>query len=971
MIFGTQGANSASRHSTISSARLLRGIALAGLLSSVATVATAQDAPPLPPASNGAAVPGSANTPQQEQTNSNVPAMSLPQPPAPQASDVAQSASGAPVVDNGPQAPQDQGLGTIIVTATKRESNLQRTPIAINVANTQALTDRHANSLLDLGDGSIPSLRVATFEARQSALVIGIRGITPFDANQTARDQGVGTYIDGIYLGRQQGLNTALLDIDRIEVLKGPQGTLFGRNTEGGAVSIITKAPTGVFGVRGNIGVGNYGQREGEIHIDLPAVANLAIKIDGVYQHQDATVKNPLNGQTGWNYHNTVGGRISGRWTPVDGLTVDLSYDQAKDENTPNYSQLITYNPNHYNVGTYNSAGVLQFNGSNCNIVSGTAPNQVTNNPCIAPLSPIVVVSGDRRQRTAEVGVPQQPSVDRTNGFAGTIKYKATPSLELRSITGYRQVGTHQWDNSGGPHRVTFAPNGNFSRYSLSELYQHQFSQEFQIVGNIANQVDYVVGAYYFWEKATELAATPSTNRWNADGTTYTILSENGNGVQQPPFNSGNGANGLPAQGWDRDFWFVQRDSHARAKSYAGFGQATWTPTGLDSFRLTGGLRWTKDKRSGILDVVQGKPTSFLFNYDKSRVDPLIVAAFDATQDVHFYAKYSTGYRAGGANDRSSTFTAFGPETVQAFEVGSKMDFLGHRARLNLAAYYMRRKGTQTDFDNVDTARFLADGVTPNPTFNLHTEETRNAPGVAKIRGFEADLTVRPVQALTLGASYAYTDIKNPPAPNPFLPGNPPFQIYSVFTPKHAVSGYADLEIPTNIGDGKLRFHVDANYSGRAYSFQAEPVKTDASFVVNGRIALADVSVNEGSTLLTFSLWSRNLFNETHIYRRSAANSSPVAAFSNGAPTGALTYTGILGDYGNFNPPRTFGAELAFKIGAPRRLPPPPPILPPPPPPPPPATVTCESGAVITAPGTCPAAPPSPPPPAPTPERGY
>ena len=959
MSFGSLSTRHAAPHSFIQS-KHARALLLGMLLSSVASTAVAQ--------TSGAIVPGSTNTPQQEQTTApNAAGATL---PAPQADDVAHPASGRTVVENAPQAPQDQGLGAIIVTATKRETNLQRTPIAISVANTQSLTDRHADSLLDLGDGSIPSLRVATFEARQSALTVGIRGIVPFDQNQTAREPGVGVYLDGIYLGRSQGLNASLLDIDRIEVLRGPQGTLFGRNTEGGALSIITKAPSGTFGVRGNIGIGNYGQRQGLIHVDLPAFYNLAIKIDAAYDHQDATVKNPLNGQKGWNYKNTVGGRIAARWTPVEGLTVDLSYDQVKDENTPNYSQLINYNPNGYNVGTYGGANgtTLIFNGTPCNVITGTAPNQTTTNPCIAPRSPLVVVSGRDRQHTAEIGVPQQVSIDRTNGFGGTIKYKVSPSLELRSITGYRQVGTHQWDNSGGPHRTTFAPNGNFSRYSLSELYQHQWSQEFQVVGNFANQLDYVLGAHYFHEKANELAATPSTNRWNADGTSYIILPETGSGVPQPPFNSGNvtlpGGTTIPAQGWDRDFWFVQRDSHAKAKSLGLFGQATWTPVGFDILHLTGGLRWTKDKRDGILQTVQGRTTSFLFDYNKSRVDPLIVAAIDATPDIHFYAKYATGFRAGGANSRSSTFTAFGPEVVKSFELGSKMDLFDHKARLNLAAYYMRRSGTQTDFDNVDTNRFLADGVTPNPTFNLHTEETRNAPGTSKIKGIEADFTVRPMQALTLGASYAYTDIKVPPTPNPFL-NNIPFQVFTVFTPKHALSGYADYEIRTGFANSKVRFHIDGNYASKQYSFQAEPVKTDSSFIVNGRVALADIEVNGGSTLLTFALWSRNLFNETHIYRRSAANSSPVPNFTNGTLNGSLSYTGILGDYGNFNPPRTWGAELAFKIGAPRKVEP---YVAPPAPPPLPATVTCESGVVVQAPGTCP--PAAPPPPPPGPERG-
>src|SRR6476659_7868811 len=243
MTICTLGAASAAPRNNIHSDSFrVRTLMLGLLLSSVATAAIAQDASP-PPPSNGALVPGSTNTPQQEQTNSNATGAPAPTAPAPQADDVAQPASGS-------------GLGAIIVTATKRETNLQRTPIAISVANTQALTDRHASSLLALGDGSIPSLRIATFEARQSALTVGIRGIVPFDQNQTAREPGVGVYLDGIYLGRSQGLNSSLLDIERVEVLRGPQGTLFGRNTEGGALSIVTKAPTGELGGRILGGVG-------------------------------------------------------------------------------------------------------------------------------------------------------------------------------------------------------------------------------------------------------------------------------------------------------------------------------------------------------------------------------------------------------------------------------------------------------------------------------------------------------------------------------------------------------------------------------------------------------------------------------------------------------------------------------------------------------------------------------------------
>ena len=187
-------------------------------------------------------------------------------------------------------------------------------------------------------------------------------------------------------------------------------------------------------------------------------------------------------------------------------------------------------------------------------------------------------------------------------------------------------------------------------------------------------------------------------------------------------------------------------------------------------------------------------------------------------------------------------------------------------------------------------------------------------------------------------------------------------------TPKNAASGYVDYQVPTNILNSKLRLHLDANYADGQYSFQLEPVKTDRSFVVNGRIALADLEMANGSTLVTFALWSRNLFNEQHIYRRSNANSSPVLNYNAAGQLVSTGYGGILGDYGNFNPPRTWGAEISFKVGAPRVAPPP--YVPPPPPPPPPATVTCESGVVITAPGVC-RQPAPPPPPAETKgERG-
>ena len=842
------------------------------------------------------------------------------------------------------EAPQADAIPDIVVTATKVETSLQRTPISLSVLDTKAIADRHVLSLFNLADGSIPSLRVATFEARQSALTIGIRGIVPYDQNQTARDGGVSVYIDGVALGKTQGLNAALFDVERIEVLKGPQGTLFGRNTEGGALSIVTKAPTGVLGGRVVGGVGNYGSRNAEIHFDLPAFANIAIKLDGVYQHQDPTVKDPLSGSTGWNFYDRVGGRVAARWKPFDGFTADFAYDYARDENTPNFSQLLSYNPKGFTVGTYTNpntgiVGTQLFLPGTGNVATAcggtfapgatvTSSNGVvsTRLACIAPLAPAQKVHPER-QTVSDIGVPQQPSVDITHGFSANLRYKAAPWLELRSITAWRAVSTDQWDNSGGAARSTFAPNANFSRYSLSFLKQHQFSQEFQAVGS-SGGFDYVFGAYYFTENATEYAATPLSNLWNANGTAYTVrspvidssatgvITSANSGYQQfAPSCNNNLATVVPQ--FANSCQFITRDSIAWDHNYSVFGNVTYTPEGAP-VHITLGGRWTKDKRRGRLFIINNRAdlnpinavpnsvsTPFFFSNSISRFDPMVNVAFDASNDIHFYAKYSTGFRAGGANDRSQAFNAFGPESVKSYEVGAKMEFFDRKVRLNLAGYIMDRSNTQFDFDLFDTSA-------TSPTNGAHIEQTQNA-GMSKIRGIEADLTIKPTRELTLSASYAYTYWKAPSAVNS-ITGGLPQQLYIVYTPNNAASGAIDYELPVpSIGSGTaLRFHLDANYASSQYSFQLEPTKTDASFVVNGRIALTDLQIN-GGTKVTLSVWSRNLFNNTYIYRRSAANSSPVQNF-NGTTLVSTNYGGVLGDYGNLNAPRTWGFELSAKF---------------------------------------------------------
>ncbi len=596
------------------------------------------------------------------------------------------------------------GLEEVVVTAQKRETNLQDTPIAISAMGADQMQARHVQTIEDLSDGAIPSLRVAPFFARHSALTLGMRGIGALgDANQPARDQAVGVYVDGVYLGRAQGLGSALYDVERIEVLKGPQGTLFGRNTEGGALSIVTKKPAGEFHMNTTLGYGNYNGYKAETHIDLPEINNISIKLDGLVTKRDGTIKNPTtSGQEDFNSYDKRGVQVQALWRPTDSFSADYAFDSAYDGTTPYNVQLV-------------KKGAL----------------------ALAPLMPLQADRAD----TANIGVPLQMSVGETWGHRLNLEWEAADAVTLKSISSYRKLDQTQYDN-GAQFLSVYAPGAAFSRYSMAKVYQEQYSQEFQVIGH-TDQLEYVFGALYFHEKVRDNAQTPNTMQWNATGTGYTTLSIDLNTVP------------------------LDRASHVVTDSYGVFGQVVWTPAGLQDLHLTLGGRLTKDQKKGSLDVVNGALPSYV-NASKqvivgrvpldeswSRFDPLVTVAYDVTPDVNLYGRWSTGYKSGGANSRSLTYRAFDPETVSMYELGAKTQFWENRARLNLAAYYGEIKDAQVDFSVI---------ILNN---NRGTLETTNA-ATGKTKGLELDFTVTPMEGLTLSANYAYTKVELSKAFNPF-----------------------------------------------------------------------------------------------------------------------------------------------------------------------------------------------------------
>ena len=773
----------------------------------------------------------------------------------------------------------DAGLETIVVTAQKRSENLQETPIAISVLGSAGLENRHATSLLDLGDGAIPSLRIAPFFSRPSALIMNIRGVGVLsDSNQPARDQGVGVYVDGVYLGRAQGLGTALFDVDNIEVLKGPQGTLFGRNTEGGAVNIVTRRPSGQFKMNATAGIGNYGAYKAEAHIDLPEFSNISLKFDGVIAHRGGTVKNPLAGASDFNAYDKRGLHIEALWKPTSNFSADLSYDRSYDATTTLYEQLVA--PGTGLAATATAPAIA------ANVLAGVGPVQAT------------------RADQAVVGSPEQPGIGKTQGVRLGIDWKVSPDLTVKSITSYRDLTQSQFDNGnaspGLQQPITLAnPTAsffgfNFSRYSLAKFTQNQFSQELQAVGEVA-RVKFAFGALYYQEKVSDNAQTANTNQFTDAAGTTSVLRQ-----------------------IDIRTLTFDRASHVTTTSIGAYGQATWTPPVMnDIVHLTAGARYTHDKKDGQLLVVNGAAPVLPVNGTNvsgpiplkaswSRVDPMVNLALDASRDIHLYGKWSTGYKSGGANSRSLSYAAFNPETVSMFELGAKTEFWDHKARLNVAAYTGTYKNIQLDFSGL--YEDVVNGVRVATTRT--TTNTVNAPGSGKLKGFEAELTLAPAKGLTLTASYAYNSVKIPATVNPFPQTGGvfitvPVPIYQVYTPEHSASAALDYEMPLN--GFKARLHIDGNYDSGYYANYTDvtydpltravrfaQLKGEAGLVFNGRLACADIGLGESGARLTVAVWARNMFDEQHLFYKSGTPNAGIAGF--------------------FNEPRTFGVEANIKL---------------------------------------------------------
>lgn len=340
----------------------------------------------------------------------------------------------------------------IFVTAQKREQDLQQIPIAISVLGDQQLKLQQIQTLGDLQDGNIPSLRIQPLGNTPSNLIISIRGNAPVDAGEVTREHSVAVYLDGVYLGRTHALGMDLVDLQRIEVLRGPQGTLFGRNAVGGAISLISKRPTGEWGMDQTLTTGRFNEFTNNTHINLPGYHDIKTKIDYVYTERDGYVDNTASDQSDYSAYQKEGIRLSADWALNNNFLLAFSYDKANVETAQHYTQLYIDN-----IG-------------------------------------LIGAERKRQHKTRYPITSLKPTVSKQSGYNLTADWQVSDTMTIKSITAYRELDEDLHNNYGG---VLY-----FNGISdISFLQQQQFSQEIQLIG-ATDTVEWVSGLFYFDEEA-------------------------------------------------------------------------------------------------------------------------------------------------------------------------------------------------------------------------------------------------------------------------------------------------------------------------------------------------------------------------------------------------------------------------------------------------------------------------------------
>jgi iron complex outermembrane receptor protein len=679
---------------------------------------------------------------------------------------------------------ENSGIQEIVVTAQKRAENVQNVPIAISAFDGDALGERAVANVSQLA-ALAPNVNLdsgVSFTASTAVLAASIRGIGASDFAFNI-DPAVGIYVDGVYLARSVGANQDLLDVERIEILKGPQGTLFGRNTIGGAVSIVTRDPAKEFGVKGDLTVGRFNLFQVRASVDLPlsdalfSSVTVNVKTRNGYAKRLPYPSTLANNSRPYTAYPAAGYDAPSREGDEDNRTIraKLKYDGGSVRLTlaGDYSftkgtaptkllQTTNGDPGGLFANLYNTC----INTSVANLTAAGLPNMCSSSGTQLPSRHRgETFTVNRLPSIAAANVDGNPANDlltydsrfitgsrdtsyatgnnfsrlRNWGLMLNGEIDLSDAMLLKSITAFRKS---QWrsglDGDGSPV--------NMSAYSFNQR-QQQFSQELQLVGSVLDEkLNYVFGAYYFRESG-----------FLAD---YVI--------------SGEGIYVIDGPNW------------LKTNALAGFGQVDYRFSDLIS--ITVGARYTHEKKSfeggqqelnGLFYKLAGAPCSNLAgdvfpsavlpngqtcrvanNYPDpnnplriypgginhlsfNNFSPKVGLQIHPSPDTMIYGSWSKGYKTGGWTTRYSTpqtfVSSFNPEKATTYEIGLKSTLLDRRLQVNVALFLTDYKGIQLNYQ-----------VGGSPTIaNV---------GDGRIKGAELEVVAQPASGLTFNVALGYTD---------------------------------------------------------------------------------------------------------------------------------------------------------------------------------------------------------------------
>jgi iron complex outermembrane receptor protein len=632
---------------------------------------------------------------------------------------------------DGAEAKHDSGeIADIVVTAQFRGQRLQDTPIAITAVGEQAIREKGLDRITDITNSAPNVVMKPSGSIYGPAATLFIRGVGQMDSS-FAVDPGVGLYVDDVYRGITFGSLLDLLDLDRVEVLRGPQGTLAGKNSIGGAVKMFSKLPTGDGHGYVEVTTGAFRRIDAKGAADLSIIPDtLFARLSAVTRHREGYLKRldyncTHPGQTqaptatatdgscvagregGQDY---TAARLALRWLVNDRVEVNVAASRLVDDSEPTATKAISLNPAAATTPGFPDRSVFitpptsYTNYSTYQIQGFTDPASLLGQPGAGTHPPIVYPTNNRI---------------RAWDVAGTIDVELSDRLSLKSITAYQYTdGRYSTDADTTP----FGISGSMNRQRY-----RQFTQELRLNGSISSLIDWTIGGYYFRGKGYLF--------------TYNIISP---GLASETVNLAS--------------------DYIPTTSKSAFAHAVWHIT--DRLNLTGGVRYTNDEKSYSFQrlnpflptqpayTAAGKINGLKSTFKGDRWDYRINADYKLTNDILAYAQFSTGYRGGGVNPRPFVIeqaVPFGPETLKAYEIGLKTSLFDRRLRLNLSAFINDYK----DMIFSNTAPTIVNGV----VLSAANGTPVNA-GDGRFKGLEAELALRPVDGLTIDANVSYLDFK-------------------------------------------------------------------------------------------------------------------------------------------------------------------------------------------------------------------